>query len=109
MAVVSSPRERVVGVGYYLIEDNRQLSVAQPAILVEDRFQGQGLGRIMLQGLYQQALARGIRAFLAHIDSANTRMMNIIQRSGLPFEVRSNHSVQEVHILLDDGAMARAA
>jgi RimJ/RimL family protein N-acetyltransferase len=87
VAVVEFPWETVVGVAnYYIIDRTPQSVTAEPAFLIEDRFQGQGLGRALFTCLIRHALSQGISDFQFYIEPGNKRMMHVIRRSGLPFE-----------------------
>lgn len=57
---------------------------AEFAIVVEDQYQGNGLGRFLIQQLANYAYARGVRTFTGTIISTNERMKNFLQSIGLP-------------------------
>lgn len=59
---------------------------AELAVLVEDRFQGQGLGKEMVRRLLQVAADEGVERVVAHILGTNQAMQNLCQ--GLGFELR---------------------
>lgn len=100
VATLEASQETAIGLAYYVV-DKQQPGTAEPAIVIEDRFQGQGLGRILMQHLTQSALARDICAFNALIDPTNERIMHIIQGSGLRFERKMDYGGQEVRVLLN--------
>lgn len=60
---------------------------AELAILVEDRFQGQGLGKEMVRRLLQIAAAEGVESVVAHILGSNQAMQALCL--GLGFRMRS--------------------
>lgn len=99
VAIIEAPRETVIGLAYYLV-DKAQPNTAEPAILIEDRFQGQGLGTMLMQHLSQYALNQGIHVFNALIHADNRRMMRLIHGSGLPFEKKFVYGAREVRVLL---------
>jgi GNAT superfamily N-acetyltransferase len=56
---------------------------AEAAIVVEDRFQGRGVGTILLNRLTDDAVAHGIHSFVAIISAQHDRISSFIRRSGL--------------------------
>ncbi|MCP4605068.1 MAG: GNAT family N-acetyltransferase [Proteobacteria bacterium] len=80
VSALASSEETIVGLALYMIEDPRQSATAEFAILVEDRFQGQGLGGELFQQLSWQALTQDIHTLNAYVDTANRRMMHLIQK-----------------------------
>ena len=59
---------------------------AELAIVVADRYQGQGLGRVMLSLLVEAARARGITRLLALVLLDNPRMIDLLRRLGFPYQ-----------------------
>jgi RimJ/RimL family protein N-acetyltransferase len=53
---------------------------AEVAFVVQDGFQGRGLGVILLHHLLNAGDARGIRRFRAYVLGDNTRMLDLIAR-----------------------------
>lgn len=102
VAVVEFPWETVIGLAaYYIIDKPPQSVTAEPAFLIEDRFQGQGLGRVLFNRLIRHALGQGIDAFNFYIEPGNKRMMHVIQRSGLPFEEKIVAGTRQVQMQLN--------
>ena len=56
--------------------------VAEIAIVVEDAWQGRGLGGLLLNALLRAAEARGIRRFPADVLAENRPMLRLIARLG---------------------------
>jgi RimJ/RimL family protein N-acetyltransferase len=100
VAEIEIPQRLVIGLGHYVIEEKSGQLTAEPALLIEDKFQGQGLGRVLSQHLIKKALAQQIRTFNISIHPGNRRMMQIIQRSGLPFESKTTYGIGEVRLQL---------
>lgn len=101
VAVLPASPERILGLGYYLSEGNPQVPIADPALLIEDGFQGLGLGKLLFQHLGQYARSRGVRAFQMLIHRANPRMMGVIERSGFPFQKGNlDFGAREIEVLL---------
>ncbi len=101
VAVVETPGETLIGYAYYIIAPNSQPLTAEPAIVVEDRFQCQGIGRMLVEGLYQHALEQHVAAFDALIYATNDTVMRLIGRSGLPFKSQFAYGLREVRIWLE--------
>lgn len=53
---------------------------AEVALVVQDGFQGRGLGVLLLQHLLAAAEARGIRRFRAYVLGDNPRMLGLLAR-----------------------------
>ncbi len=99
VAVTQEPVERVIGVALYCIEQENP-TVAEPAFLVEDQFQGQGVGQALAQLMVGHASENGVRAFDALVHSANRKMMRLFEQSGLPFQAKFSYGAFEVHAIL---------
>lgn len=82
--VDSEGEEQVIGVARYGVVGPEDSGVAEAAVVVEDRFHGQGLGTELLTRLMQYAAAHGVRVLQGTIHSANDRILRMIQRSGFP-------------------------
>jgi RimJ/RimL family protein N-acetyltransferase len=92
--VIAVTRYEVIGPGVH--------DVAEAAIVVEDRFQGQGLGTLLLKRLVAYARTHGIRAFQAAVYHNNAQIIRFIQCSGLPFErKRIESGVWEFRVKLE--------
>jgi GNAT superfamily N-acetyltransferase len=87
----------IIGVGYYVSSDGR---TAEPALLVEDRFQRLGIGGQLAAQLGRHALARGIDTFVAAIYPENRAVMKLIRASGLAYESSLAHGIREVRMRL---------
>ena len=79
-------RENIIGVARYDVLCPAQPDVAEAAVVVADQYQGRGLCTHLLKRLKVYAQTHGIRAFRALVHNDNTRIMRLIQRSGLPVE-----------------------
>lgn len=79
------------------------------AFLVDDAFQGKGLGTLLLERLALIAAKRGIRRFQAFVLAENQKMLNVFMESG--FQVRAHRDSGEVEvefeILLEERAAER--
>jgi GNAT superfamily N-acetyltransferase len=101
MAIVTSRQQEVaVGLAYYVVEDAAHPVTAEPAFVVDDWYQGQGIGAHLFEVLRQTAVAHQIKAFNAVMHPANSSMLRIFQRSGLPLRQCRGYGEREVHIRL---------
>ena len=73
--------------------------VAEVAFVVEEDYQGQGLASKMLAALTGLARRHGIVRFEAEVLAANSPMLAVFQRCGLPMRRHSEHGV--VHVEMD--------
>jgi RimJ/RimL family protein N-acetyltransferase len=80
--VAEHPRDgaapELIGVGRY--EPTEQPDTAEIAFVVQDGWQGRGLGRILLREVLGAGEARGIRRFRALVLAENRRMLRLLAR-----------------------------
>jgi RimJ/RimL family protein N-acetyltransferase len=101
VATVDQGEEEIIGVARYAQTTPDEPDLAEAAVVVEDRFQGQGLGTLLLKRLAAHAQAQGIRAFWATIHPTNDRIRRFIQRSGLPSKSRFESGLWEIRVELE--------
>ena len=66
----------LVGVGRY--EPSDEEGTAEVALVVQDGWQGRGLGTLLLEDVLSAAQARGIGRFLAYVLADNIRMLRLL-------------------------------
>ena len=99
-------RDIVVGVARYAVLENVHPEIAESAVVVEDEYQGRGLGKLLLWRLVNYARARGIHYLRGNLQIGNDRMLDLVRRSGLPHQTRYLDGFWEVTIdlgLPDEG------
>jgi RimJ/RimL family protein N-acetyltransferase len=71
---------------------------AEYAALVEDRWQGQGVGASLTRGLIDRARGNGVRSFYASVKGENKRMLNVLRHLDLPEQERVEDGEKMVEI-----------
>jgi RimJ/RimL family protein N-acetyltransferase len=90
-------QKQIVALAYYLV-DKRQPTTAGVAFLVEDRYQGRGLGKLLLHELSRHAREHGVTTFEAAVHPSNTAMLRIIRKSGLPQVQTTSYELREIEL-----------
>ncbi len=87
------------------IDDER----AEVAFTVQDKYQGLGLGSLMLVGVAEHAVEQGIPLLEAAVLPENHRMLAMFRESGRPVRMRSEPGVITVELpsSLSEAAMER--
>ncbi|HET9014717.1 MAG TPA: GNAT family N-acetyltransferase [Thermomicrobiaceae bacterium] len=68
------------------------------ACVVEDRWQGRGIGLTLTRGLIEAARVRGYRCMFALVLPENVRMVNLLKDLGMPERVRWVAGVQRIEV-----------
>ncbi|MEZ4664617.1 MAG: GNAT family N-acetyltransferase [Caldilineaceae bacterium] len=98
-AYVAIAHGEIVGLGYYMV-DEHNCEEAEIAFLVEDGFQGRGIGRSLSQLLVQHALQHCISALTAYVLPTNEQMMRIFRGAGYLLKERIAYGAREVRLEL---------
>jgi acetyltransferase len=88
----------VVGASRYALLEACHSEVAETAVVVEDKYQGRGIGKLLLKRLVNYARAKGIRFLRGNLQIGNDRMLTLVKRSGLPHQTRYVDGIWEVTI-----------
>lgn len=83
--------EQIIGAGRYLL--NRSTNEAEFALLVQDEYQGRGIGTFLLNHLMRIAKSKGVDAFIAYVHPQNQPMIRFLHKTGKVIE--SNLSIQD--------------
>jgi len=86
--------DEIVAVGRY--EPTSDAAVAEVAFVVQDAWQGKGLGRVLLRELIAAAEARGITRFRAYVLAGNYRMLRLLNRHTHVLERRTDSGVTDL-------------
>ncbi|MCS6869228.1 GNAT family N-acetyltransferase [Thermus sp.] len=107
LIVLAGDPPRIVATGEYVRVKGED--TAEVAFLVDDAYQGKGLGTLLLERLALIAARRGVRRFQAFTLAENRQMLGVFMESG--FEVRAHREGGEVEvefeILLEEKAAER--
>ena len=79
--VAVGPDDDLVGVARYGCEPGSD--EAEVALVVQDGWQGRGLGTILLTALLAHGESRGLTRFRAYVLATNHRMLRLIEEVGL--------------------------
>ncbi len=97
---------RPIAVGSYF---KTSASTAEVAFAVDDRFQGKGLGTVLLERLAGFAVAHGLKRFEAMTMSDNAAMLDVFHESGFEIHSKADHGCINVQLSLDATSRATAA
>jgi RimJ/RimL family protein N-acetyltransferase len=79
MALVAlGPGDELIGVARYAYDEAAR--EAEVAIVIQDRWQGRGLGTILLDDLIAYGVGKGIERFRAYVLADNPRMLKLCRR-----------------------------
>lgn len=107
VAVLQNPLQEIVGLAYYICTSDGNHE-AEPALLIEDCFQGQGLGWAMMDLLLKEAQANGVSCFRSFVIPGNQRIFRILEKSGLPMHRHYCDGIFEVKLdLLSDQSILK--
>ena len=87
---------RIIGVGSY---SPLRPGEAEVAFLVEDAYQGKGIGTILLERLRSLQISRDIRRLVAQVLPENQQMLKVFQDSGYDIERELDEGI--IQIALD--------
>lgn len=94
-------KERVVGLaGYCTCPDG----FAEASFVVEDEFQGRGIGTLLMRRLTEIAEARGVRGYRAMVFADNARMLRVFEHCGYAMEQTPDGEVVKLRIPFEESA-----
>jgi acyl-CoA synthetase (NDP forming)/RimJ/RimL family protein N-acetyltransferase len=94
LIVLTGEPQRIVATGEYVRLKGQD--TAEVAFLVDDAYQGKGLGTLLLERLALIAAKRGVRRFQAFTLAENRPMLNVFMESG--FQVKAHREGGEVEV-----------
>lgn len=112
MALIALDGDRMVAVGRYDVRPERAADggrVAEVAFLVEDKYQGRGIGALLLQHLTVYARLKGVTEFEAFVLADNFGMMRLFRSSGYKVVPSLEEDVYRIEFPTEYSLEARAA
>lgn len=79
-----------------LIRDDRSPMSAEIAVVVRDDYQGQGIGRDLVERLIQHARSSGINSVRADVLAENRPMLRLLRGLGLPQNITTQRGETQV-------------
>jgi acetyltransferase len=109
MAIVAQIREsgeeKMVAAGRYALIDDEP-GCAEFAIVVQDAFQGRGIGTEVLWHLAHVAKLQGVDVIVGYIMHENSPMFGVLKKSGLTMKKKNwDRGVTRVDIPIDDNIL----
>lgn len=95
LLATAGPEGEIVAHACYVVEQPGQ---AEVAFAVGDRWQGLGIGTLLLVQLAELADAAGIETLTAMVHPTNRKMLDVFRDSGFPIEVTAEPG--ELHVRL---------
>jgi RimJ/RimL family protein N-acetyltransferase len=99
-AVIGEP-ERIVGVGRY---DWLGDGLAEVAFVVEDGYQGRGIGTRLCDMVIDAARLRGAHTVLAQVVHGNSIMRRMLERTGRPLRNERTRDADCLYLTIADEA-----
>ncbi|GAB4579617.1 MAG: GNAT family N-acetyltransferase [Anaerolineales bacterium] len=98
--LVTREREEIVGVARFDVLTPNQPDTAEAAFVIEDRFQGLGLGTALMLRLARIALEMGVYYFVFTVHWTNEGMLKLLRKCGEVVERRQSGGVYDVRVQL---------
>jgi RimJ/RimL family protein N-acetyltransferase len=92
-------RAAIGGGGRYIVV---RPGVAEVAFTVVDKFQGQGIGRILMRHIASLARDAGLKELIAEVLPDNAPMLKVFEKSGLKLQTTQEDGVVHVTLQLSD-------
>ena len=98
-ALIALVGDEIVGHSMYARQEARE---AEMAIVVEDRWQSRGIGRLLLSRLAEEAGQRGIESFTGTVLGENRDALRFFSSVLLKAKFEIKNSVYHLHVPLTD-------
>ncbi len=95
LLVLTGEEPRVIAHGEY-IRDAPESDAVEVAFLVDDAYQGRGVGSLLLERLALVAARHGVRSFYAPTEAGNRAMRALFRSSGFPVREERDGGTVEV-------------
>ncbi|HVA03729.1 MAG TPA: GNAT family N-acetyltransferase [Acidimicrobiales bacterium] len=107
VVLIAEVHDLIVAVAQYYREPGRD--DAEVAFLVDDSYQGHGIGTILLEHLAGEARRHGIRQFAADTLTENYKMLRVLAEAGFVRQYQRDAEVMRVVLDIESTPDARAA
>jgi acetyltransferase len=87
VAVVAEAGREVAGIARFVAVPGRP-GTAEVAVTVADRFQGRGIGRLLLAAVDRAAERAGVQVLVYLVDPTNRRMLRLLRGLGVELRLR---------------------
>jgi GNAT superfamily N-acetyltransferase len=98
-------REKIIAVGRYSLEP--ESNIAEAALLVQDDWQGRGIGTRLLKYLIQIAKSRKIAGFKAQVLADNNAPLHMAHKTGYTVETTLEDGVFDISFKFQDREEAK--
>jgi GNAT superfamily N-acetyltransferase len=95
LVVHHPPHQALIAVGRYE-PSGHDPGVAEFAVVVQDGWQGRGIGRALMEGLLSAAASHSITRFRAYVLGQNRRMLDLLRRYTDVVEQHSERGVVDL-------------
>ena len=96
MALIALTDDTIVGSARWVREQEN--ASAEAAVVVQDDYQGEGIGSLLLRGLVQTARAAGVTRLYAYVHPDNRRILDLLRRAQLPTSTRLEGPLMRVEV-----------
>jgi len=102
IVVTTGPREnqRIIGEARYMFEKGQDFP--ETAFMVDENYQGMGIGKFMLHYLIELAQERGVKGFKAEVIFSNTPMIKVFEKTPYVLRKRLSDGVVTVSMSFDE-------
>jgi GNAT superfamily N-acetyltransferase len=80
-------------------------ALAELAVVVQDGWQGKGIGSVLMDGLLREAASHGITRFRAYVLGQNRRMLELLRRHTDLVEQRTERGVVDLLLTAKPGSI----
>ncbi len=94
------PEEQILAMARYDVDPGTRL--ADIAFVVQDQWQGCGLGTLLMKRMGEIAKARGVAGFTADVFDSNKPMLMVFHKSGLHVRSETKDSTRHLTLLFDE-------
>lgn len=98
--VAMSEAGDIVGLGNVFPDESDQPHVAEIAIIIEDAYQGRGLGTRLIRHMVELAERLGFRELVGTVLAENAGMMRVLEMTGLTWAKKTSQGVMTVRAQL---------